>query len=141
MNSITCKSKSFKYLMWTVLILTAQRIIVQYFNPVGLVIAIIAFALFANHIMMARKSYSLRNIDKDSRFIVLCLIIWSLIIMFRVAYFQSFFEIKSFIRNRTSGAISDVSRLKNSNNSVVYSFIPVFVKCSNPIMFSIISSL
>ena len=86
MNSITCKSKSFKYLMWTVLILTAQRIIVQYFNPVGLVIAIIAFALFANHIMMARKSYSLRNIDKDSRFIVLCLIIWSLIIMFRGIY-------------------------------------------------------
>ena len=72
--------------MWTVLILTAQRIIVQYFNPVGLVIAIIAFAFFANHIMMARKSYSLRNIDKDSRFIMLCLIIWSLITMFRGIY-------------------------------------------------------
>ena len=86
MNSITCKSKSFKYLMWTVLILTAQRIIVQYFNPVGLVIAIIAFALFANHIMLAKNSYSLRNIDKDSRLIVLCLIIWSLITMFRGIY-------------------------------------------------------
>lgn len=72
--------------MWTVLILTAQRIIVQYFNPVGLVIAIIAFALFANHIISAKKNYSLRNIDKDSRFIMLCLIIWSLITMFRGIY-------------------------------------------------------
>ena len=86
MSSITCKSKSFKYLIWTVIILTAQRIIVQYINPVGLIIAIIAFAFFANHIMMAKKSYSLRNIDKDSRFIMSCLIIWSLIIMFRGIY-------------------------------------------------------
>lgn len=86
MSSITCKSKSFKYLIWTVIILTAQRIIVQYFNPVGLIIAIIAFAFFANHIMMAKKSYSLRNIDKDSRFIMSCLIIWSLITMFRGIY-------------------------------------------------------
>ena len=72
--------------MWTVLILTAQRIIVQYFNPVGLIIAMIAFAFFMNHIIMARKSYSLRNIDKDSRFIMFCLIIWSLITMFRGIY-------------------------------------------------------
>lgn len=86
MNSMSFKSKSFKYLMWTVLVLTAQRIIVQYFNSIGLIIAIIAFLLFAIHIKLARKSYSLRNIDKDSRFIMLCLIIWSLITMFRGIY-------------------------------------------------------
>lgn len=86
MNPTTYKSKSFKYLIWTVIILTAQRIIVQYFNPVGLVIAVIAFACFANHIMMARNSYSLKNIDKDSRLIMLCLIVWSLITMFRGIY-------------------------------------------------------
>ena len=86
MSSITYKSKSFKYMIWTVLILTAQRIIVQYFNPVGLIIAIIAFVLFVNHIVMARKSYSFRNIDKDSRFVMFYLILWSLIIMLRGIY-------------------------------------------------------
>lgn len=83
MSLITHKIKSFKYLLWTVLILTAQRIIVQYVNPIGLIIAIIAFVFFVNHIILARKSYSLRNIDKDSRFIMTCLIVWSLIIMLR----------------------------------------------------------
>lgn len=86
MKTIAYNSKSFKYLLWTVLLLTAQRIIVQYFNPIGLVIAIIAFGIFIKHILLARKYYSIRNIDKDVRFITICLIIWSLITMFRGIY-------------------------------------------------------
>lgn len=86
MTSVIYKSKSFKYLLWTVLLLTAQRIIVQYFNSIGLIIACIAFAIFIVYILLTRKGYSLQNIDKDSRFLILCLLLWSVIVMFRGIY-------------------------------------------------------
>ena len=35
---------------------------------------------------MTRKGYSLQNIDKDSRFLILCLLLWSVIVMFRGIY-------------------------------------------------------
>lgn len=83
MTSAVRNKKGFKYLILTVLLLTIQRVLVQYTNFLGLALAIVSFVIFFYHIMWSRKSYSLINIDKGSRSIVFLLITWSLITMFR----------------------------------------------------------
>lgn len=92
----------YKYLLWTVLLLMIQRVLVQWINPLGLLLALVALWIFILHFLNGKAFYSINNIDKDCRTLMKMLIAWSLIVMFRGIFadgFPSFSDIAKYFTN------------------------------------------
>ncbi len=83
MTARIVNKKGYKYLLWTVFLLMIQRILVQWINPLGLLLALIALCVFILHILCGSTFYSIKNIDSDCRPLIVLLIIWSLFVMLR----------------------------------------------------------
>ena len=77
------KNQGFKLLIWTVLIITLERVIVKINNPVGVSMTALAFVLFVIHIITSAKYYSFKNIDSNSRTLIALLIVYSILIVVR----------------------------------------------------------
>lgn len=73
----------FKYLILTIALLTIQRILVKWYPPIGLVLAVVALLFFSIHLLKSKKQYSLNNIDRSSRLLIFILIVYSLSIVLR----------------------------------------------------------
>lgn len=92
----------YKYLLLTVLLLMIQRVVVQWVNPLGLMIALVALWVFILHINKGKVFYSIKNIDGNCKTLMTMLIAWSLIIMFRGIIsngFPSFSDIAQYFTN------------------------------------------
>ena len=92
----------YRYLLWTVLLLMIQRVIVQWINPLGLLLALIALWIFILHIFKGKAFYSIKNIDGDCRTLMKMFIAWSLVVMFRGIIsdgFPSFSDIAQYFTN------------------------------------------
>lgn len=83
MTTRIVNKKGYKYLLWTVFLLIIQRVLVQWINPLGLLLALIALWVFVLHIISGATFYSIKNIDRDCRPLMVLLIIWSLYVMLR----------------------------------------------------------
>lgn len=76
-------SQGFKLLIWTVFIITLERVVVKMNNHIGLAMTALAFVLLVVHLLTSAKHYSFKNIDRNCQALLALLIMYSMSIVVR----------------------------------------------------------